>query len=237
MQLDEAARGFSLRFDARARHAHGGERARRRPTSSPKPSADELADIFFHYGEERASRRIARAIVADRVAAPFVSTLQLARPRRARRAGPARRAHASGDARVSGAAHRRQRRTRRAGARPGAAERALTPGGRLAVVTFHSLEDRIVKQFLARRTGRGRAVSRLLPGEPRRAAPELSRLSRPAGRPDGGARSPPTRARAPPNCVSPSASTRRPLTSGPAARSPWGCVDVAPASPRSPSPR
>ena len=52
-----------------------------------------------------------------------------------------------------------------------AAERALAPGGRLVVVTFHSLEDRIVKQFLARRSGRGRAASRLLPGEPAIAAP------------------------------------------------------------------
>ena len=47
-----------------------------------------------------------------------------------------------------------------------AAERVLKPGGRLSVVSFHSLEDRIVKQFLAARSGRGRAKSRLLPGEP-----------------------------------------------------------------------
>ena len=54
-----------------------------------------------------------------------------------------------------------------------AAERALAPGGRLVVVTFHSLEDRIVKQFLARRSGRGRAASRQLPGEPPIAPPSF----------------------------------------------------------------
>ncbi len=52
-----------------------------------------------------------------------------------------------------------------------AAERLLKPGGRLAVVTFHSLEDRIVKQFLAARSGRGHAASRRLPGEPPSRAP------------------------------------------------------------------
>ena len=52
-----------------------------------------------------------------------------------------------------------------------AAERLLKPGGRLVVVTFHSLEDRIVKQFFASRSGRGRAASRRLPGEPAEAEP------------------------------------------------------------------
>jgi 16S rRNA (cytosine1402-N4)-methyltransferase len=77
MQLDEAARGFSLRFDApldMRMEAHG------RSAADILRDEDEatIADIFYHFGEERAARRIARAIVADRTARPFASTLELA---------------------------------------------------------------------------------------------------------------------------------------------------------------
>jgi 16S rRNA (cytosine1402-N4)-methyltransferase len=172
MQLDQAERGFSLRYDAALDMRMEGEGATAADLIAER-SADELADIFFHYGEERASRRIARAIVADRTASPFVSTLQLAGlVARVAPAPPGERTHPA--TRVFQALRIAVNDELGELARGlAAAERALKPGGRLAVVTFHSLEDRIVKQFLARRSGRGLAASRLLPGEPAQAAPSF----------------------------------------------------------------
>jgi len=165
MQIDEPARGFSLRFDApldMRMEAQGASAADLLAGSSEA----ELADIFFYFGEERAARRIARAIVVDRVLSPFVSTRQLAGlVARLAPAPPGEHMHPA--TRVFQAL-RIAVNDELGELSDGlaAAERALKPGGRLAVVTFHSLEDRIVKQFLARRTGRGRTASRLLPGEP-----------------------------------------------------------------------
>ena len=170
MQLDEAARGFSLRFEApldMRMAAHG------RSAADILREEDEatIADILYHFGEERAARRIARAIVADRTDAPFVSTLQLASL--VARVAPARRGETTHPATRAFQALRiavNDELGELVRALP-AAERLLKPGGRLAVVTFHSLEDRIVKQFLMRRSARGRAVSRRLPGEPAEAEP------------------------------------------------------------------
>jgi 16S rRNA (cytosine1402-N4)-methyltransferase len=165
MQLDEAERGFSLRFDAPLDMRMEG----RGPTAADllaSASVEELADIFFHSGEERASRRLARAIVNDRATTPFVSTLQLAGlVARVAPAPPQERTHPATKVfqALRIAVNDELGELERGLA---AAERALKPGGRLAVVTFHSLEDRIVKQFFALRGAKGRAVSRLLPGEP-----------------------------------------------------------------------
>jgi 16S rRNA (cytosine1402-N4)-methyltransferase len=127
-------------------------------------SEAELADIFFHYGEERRARAMARAIVEDRKETPFETTRQLAElAARVIRAEPgihpatrifqALRIAVNDElAELVRALH--------------AAERALKPGGRLVVVTFHSLEDRIVKQFLAARSGRSPASSRHMPTGP-----------------------------------------------------------------------
>jgi 16S rRNA (cytosine1402-N4)-methyltransferase len=170
MQLDEAARGFSLRFDAPLDMRMGPTG---RTAADILRDEDEatIADILFHFGEERVARRIARAIVADRTTAPYASTLQLARM--IARVAPARGGELTHPATRTFQALRIAVNDELGELLRGllAAERLLAPSGRLAVVTFHSLEDRIVKQFLGARSGRGRAVSRLLPGEPAEPAP------------------------------------------------------------------
>ncbi len=170
MQLDEAPRGFSLRFDApldMRMDAHG------RSAADILRDEDEatIADILFYFGEERAARRIARAIVADRKAKPFTSTLELAEL--IARIAPARRGELTHPATRAFQALRIAVNDELGELVRGlvAAERLIEPGGRLVVVTFHSLEDRIAKQFFLSRSSRGRAASRLLPGEPAEALP------------------------------------------------------------------
>jgi 16S rRNA (cytosine1402-N4)-methyltransferase len=170
MQLDEAARGFSLRFDAPLDMRMGGNG---RSAADILRDDDEatIADILFHYGEERAARRIARAIVADRETKPYTSTLELAGM--IARVAPARRGELTHPATRAFQALRIAVNDELGELVRGlcAAEFLLKPGGRLAIVTFHSLEDRIVKQFFASRSGRGRIASRRLPGEPAEAEP------------------------------------------------------------------
>jgi 16S rRNA (cytosine1402-N4)-methyltransferase len=164
MQLDEAARGFSFRFEGPLdmRMSQSGRSA---ADIVNEASEEEIADILYHYGEERASRRIARAIVHDRNATPFTTTKQLAEliariiPARPQDIHPATRSFQG--LRIAVNDELGELVKALAGA-----EGLLKEGGRLAVVSFHSLEDRIVKQFFALRSNRGRATSRLLPGEP-----------------------------------------------------------------------
>jgi 16S rRNA (cytosine1402-N4)-methyltransferase len=164
MQIDEPRRGFSFRFD--------GPLDMRMECSGPSAAdlvntLDEtaLADILYHFGEERASRRIARAIVNDRASVPFTTTLPLAQmiarvvPGKPGDIHPATRSFQALRIAVNDELGELAR------ALVGA-EWILKSGGKLAVVTFHSLEDRIAKVFFTTRSGRGQAVSRRLPGEP-----------------------------------------------------------------------
>ena len=173
MQLDDAERGFSFRADAPLdmRMESIGPTAADLLRDSQE---EEIADILYVYGEERASRRIARAIVADRETTPFISTKQLADL--VGRVAPARPGELTHPATKTFQALRIAVNDELGELKRAleGAEKALVAGGRLAIVTFHSLEDRIVKQFLATRSGRGQAASRLLPGEPLRLTPTFS---------------------------------------------------------------
>jgi 16S rRNA (cytosine1402-N4)-methyltransferase len=169
MQLDQPERGFSFRLDGPLdmRMEKSG-----RSAADLVNEADEehLADIFFHYGEERLARKIARAIVSDRKTTPFTSTKALADlvgrivPHKPTEIHPATRTFQALRIAVNDELGELVRALQQA-------ERVLKLDGRLVVVTFHSLEDRIAKQFFAHRSGRGRASSRLLPGEIAPAAP------------------------------------------------------------------
>lgn len=154
MQLDQAIRGFSFRndgpLDMRMAGEAGGESAADIVNTA---SETRIADILYHYGEERLSRLIARAIVTDREKTPFTTTRQLSemigriirtKPgdiHPATRSFQALRIAVNDElGELASALH--------------AAERLLKPGGRLAVVSFHSLEDRIAKVFFAARSGK-----------------------------------------------------------------------------------
>ena len=146
-QLDDAARGFSFQSDAPLD-------MRMDPTTGESAAdflarADErdIADALFRYGEERMSRRIARAIVARRAESPLRTTRELVElvertlGRRERNKHPATRTFQALRLQVNDELGSLER------ALPAAVE-VLKPGGRLAVISFHSLEDRIVKQFI-----------------------------------------------------------------------------------------
>lgn len=174
MQLDEPGRGFSFMADGPLDMRMGGEgqtAADLVNTADP----DELARIIFVYGEERESRRIARAIARRRAEQPFTRTLELAEfveqvlgGRRGAKIHPATRTFQGLRIAVNDELGELE-------SGLAAAERALKAGGRLCVVSFHSLEDRIVKSFLAVRAGRTPAGSRHAP--PRQAeAPPSFRL-------------------------------------------------------------
>jgi 16S rRNA (cytosine1402-N4)-methyltransferase len=154
-QLDQAERGFSFRADGPLdmRMEKSGPSAAELVNSLPER---DLADIIFRFGEERFARRIARAIVARRTEAPFTTTADLA--------ALVRRAVPRDPSGIDGATRSFQALRIAVNDELGEVERGiaaamelLAPGGRLVVVAFHSLEDRIVKQAMAAAAGRGGA--------------------------------------------------------------------------------
>jgi 16S rRNA (cytosine1402-N4)-methyltransferase len=161
MQLDQPERGFSFRGDGPLdmRMSRSGASA---ADIVNRAEESELADIIFKYGEERHARRIARAIVAARALAPIERTAQLA--------NIVARVVGRGDGRIHPATRTFQALRIAVNDELGelerglnAGERMLRAGGRFAVVSFHSLEDRIVKDFMRRRAGDVPRPSRHVP--------------------------------------------------------------------------
>jgi len=162
MQLDEADRGFSFMRDGPLDMRMSSE-GRTAADLVNEDGAADLARLFWVYGEERASRHIANVLVRRRAERPFTRTLDLAETvekalggRRGAPTHPATRVFQALRIAVNDELGELE-------AGLDAAERALKPGGRLAIVTFHSLEDRIVKAFFTERAGKTPSGSRHLP--------------------------------------------------------------------------
>ena len=182
-QIDDPARGFSFRADGPLdmRMDHTGVTAAELVASLPE---GELADTLYQLGEERLSRRIAHAVVAARAQAPITTTGQLAAiirrvtPKDVSGVDPATRSFQALRIRVNDELGQIERGLAQAAA-------LLAPGGRLVVVSFHSLEDRIVKRFMLDAAGRMPAPSRHDPrGLTDRPAAAFRLLSARARRPD-----------------------------------------------------
>ncbi len=162
MQLDQPERGFSFQGEGPLDMRMGASG----PTAADflnTAGEEEIADVIYTYGEEHRSRAIARAVVRRRAETPFATTRQLAdlvlgvfHGRKADGKHPATRTFQALRIHINDELGE-------LGRGLAAAERLLKPGGRLVVVTFHSLEDRIVKRFMAARTGKMAGTSRHLP--------------------------------------------------------------------------
>ena len=157
-QIDDPARGFSFRHDGPLDMRMGREGVSAADLVAGLPEA-ELADTLYQLGEERLSRRIAKAIVAARAVAPITTTLGLAEviravvPKDKSGIDPATRSFQALRIRVNDELGQIERALVQAAS-------LLAPGGRLVVVSFHSLEDRLVKRFMTEACGRTPAPSR-----------------------------------------------------------------------------
>lgn len=173
-QIDEAQRGFSLRFEGPLDMRMSKEGLSAADVVNTYSEKD-LADIIYQLGEEKKSRMIARAIVAKRKEKPFETTLELANlikeiyPKSAQLQHPAT---------LTFQALRIFVNNELIEVEKGLifAEEYLKIGGKLVTVTFHSLEDLVVKNFVRERSRRFKVSSRLLPGEPQPTPPTFRDL-------------------------------------------------------------
>lgn len=175
-QLDEASRGFSFTQD-------GPLDMRMNPDVGPSAAEwlataaeQDIADVIYRYGEDRFSRRIARAIVKEREVAPISRTLQLAEivkqanPAWEKHKHPATRAFQAIRIHINEELVSLEKVLEKALA-------ALRPGGRLVVISFHSLEDRLVKQFIQKQS-RGDDFPRDLPVPVSALSPRLIKIGK-----------------------------------------------------------
>ncbi|MDC9719661.1 MAG: 16S rRNA (cytosine(1402)-N(4))-methyltransferase RsmH [Gammaproteobacteria bacterium] len=146
-QLDDANRGFSFQCDGPLDMRMNPDEGESAAQWLARAGAEEIADVLYHYGEERFSRRMARAVVEQRQQKPITTTKQLAgiiaaaNPKWEKGKNPATRAFQGIRIHIN-----QELKDLEVGLQ--VALEALAPGGRLVVISFHSLEDRIVKRFM-----------------------------------------------------------------------------------------
>lgn len=174
-QLDNPTRGFSFRFDGPLDMRMGAEGVDAAGFIN-QATESELTEVIYNYGEERRARAVAREIVRVRSTQAITRTGQLADVvRRVVRKSvdgldPATRTFQAIRIHINNELEELQRGL-------AAAERMLSVGGRLVIVTFHSLEDRLVKAFLSERSGKGRMPNRHAPEITKQAVPSFSLLN------------------------------------------------------------
>lgn len=175
-QLDDAARGFSFTQDGpldMRMDPHAGVSAAEWLASAAE---QDIADVIYRYGEDRFSRRIARAIIKERAVTPINRTLQLAEI--VKQANPAWERHKHPATRAFQAIRIYiNRELVSLENMLGKALDALKPGGRMVVISFHSLEDRLVKQFIQKQS-KGDDFPRDLPVPVSALSPKLIKIGK-----------------------------------------------------------